>query len=400
MVAIVAGNGLGLLNTSLNILGESGVLGQSALGQGASGAFVNGATGNVILQTQDAQLSGRGLDLFALRTYNSLGAPTDSDGDGWRWGYEQTVKFQGPGAPQQPGPGATVVRTDSDGHETAYTFDAARSAYVATEGSGAHDELRYDAGASEWVWTDGSLRVTERYSNSTAPAMTGRVVRCTDSSANSIAFAYDGDRLTLIQDTASQQELRLSYGQLNGVTRARRLEARSLVDDSEGHATGTLGNPMQLVEYDYDNQGRLITVSQRLAPNGSSGGDSFVTTYDYDASSIRIAGLTQSDGAVLSFSYDTDGRVSGIKDRNGAAGAQLTFVYGPQPDRTAVTDGNGQVWTYRHDATTGQHTEIVTPPVGNTGLSSKFRYDGAGNLVGVTDPQNNAVTYGYDGSGN
>ena len=34
MVAIVAGNGLGLLNTSLNILGWPGVLGQSALGQG------------------------------------------------------------------------------------------------------------------------------------------------------------------------------------------------------------------------------------------------------------------------------------------------------------------------------------------------------------------------------
>src|SRR5262249_44564804 len=178
------------------------------------------------------------------------------------------------------------------------------------------------------------------------------------------------------------------------------LEARALTDDADGHATGTLGNPLRLVEYDYDNQGRLSTVSQRLAPNGSGGGDSFGTTYDYDASSIRIAGLTRSDGAGRSFSYDTDGRVSSIKDRNGAAGAQLTFVYGPQPDRTAVTDGNGQVWTYRHDATTGQLTEIVPPPVGNTGLSTKFRYDGAGNLVGITDPQNNAVTYGYDSSGN
>jgi hypothetical protein len=32
--AVVAGNGLGLLNTSLKLLGPSGVLGQSALGQG------------------------------------------------------------------------------------------------------------------------------------------------------------------------------------------------------------------------------------------------------------------------------------------------------------------------------------------------------------------------------
>src|SRR5262245_59893160 len=121
MVAVVAGNGLGLLNSSLNVVGGPGVIGESTLGQGGSRAFVNATTGNLVLQMQDAQLSGRGWDLFAKRTYNSLGAPTDSDGNGWRWSYEQTVKFQGPGTPQQPGAGASVVRTDGDGHETVYT---------------------------------------------------------------------------------------------------------------------------------------------------------------------------------------------------------------------------------------------------------------------------------------
>ena len=98
MVAIVAGNGLGLLNTSLNILGGAGVLGQSVLGQGSSRAFVNAVSGNLVLQMQDEQLAGRGLDLYALRTYNSLGTLNDGDGDGWRWGYEQTVRFEGLGA--------------------------------------------------------------------------------------------------------------------------------------------------------------------------------------------------------------------------------------------------------------------------------------------------------------
>src|SRR3546814_2305226 len=50
------------------------------------------------------------------------------------------------------------------------------------------------------------------------------LVRRTDSSGNGIAFAYDGGRLTLIRDAASQQELRLSYAQVNGLTRAERLE--------------------------------------------------------------------------------------------------------------------------------------------------------------------------------
>jgi hypothetical protein len=141
MVGIVAGSGLGLLNTSLNIIGEAGVMGQSLFGSGH--AFVNAVSGNLVLQMDDEQLSGRGLDLRALRTYNSLGTPNDGDEDGWRWGYEKTVRFQGPGTPAQPQPGATVIRTDGDSHETTYTWDATRTAFIGTEGSGAHDELRY-----------------------------------------------------------------------------------------------------------------------------------------------------------------------------------------------------------------------------------------------------------------
>ena len=163
MVAIVAGNGLGLLNTSLNILGGAGVLGQSVLGQGSSRAIVNAVSGNLVLLMQDEQLAGRGLDLYALRTYNSLGTLNDGDGDGWRWGYEQTVRFQGQGTPAQPQAGATVIRTDGDGHETTYTWNAARAAFIGTEGSGAHDELRYDrragrVGVDRWVHTrDGAV---------------------------------------------------------------------------------------------------------------------------------------------------------------------------------------------------------------------------------------------------
>ena len=250
MVAIVAGNGLGLLNTSLNILGEAGVLGQSALGQGSGRAFVNAVSGNLALLMQDERLAGRGLDLYALRAYNSLGPLNDGDGDGWRWGYEQTVRFQGQGTPAQPQAGATVIRTTGDGHETTYTWNAARAAFISAEGSGAHDELRYDSASGEWVWTEGSTRVMERYSNSTSSSMTGRLIRRTDTSNNSIVLMYDGSgRLTLIQDAGSQQELQLKYGLFNGLTRLQRLETRALIEDASGRTTATLRSALRQVEY-------------------------------------------------------------------------------------------------------------------------------------------------------
>ncbi len=157
-----------------------------------------------------------------------------------------------------------------------------------------------------------------------------------------------------------------------------------------------------MVEYDYDSQGRLTTVTRHLTPTEGSppAGPGFITTFSYDDSSMRIASVTQSDGTSVSFTYDAVGRVSAVKDYGGAPGAQLALAYGSQPNSTAITDGDGQAWTYRHDATTGQLTEVLTPPVGGTGLSTTFLYDARGKLAGITDPNNNAVTYGYDNGGN
>ena len=50
MVAIVAGNGLGLLNTSLNTIGAGGIVVDPLLGQGGSRAILNVANGNLVLQ--------------------------------------------------------------------------------------------------------------------------------------------------------------------------------------------------------------------------------------------------------------------------------------------------------------------------------------------------------------
>jgi YD repeat-containing protein len=402
MVAIVAGNGLGLLNTSLTIIGGAGVLGQSVLGRGSSRAIVNAVSGNLILQMQDAQLAGRGPDLHALRTYNSLGALNDGDGDDWRWVYEKTVRFQGRGTPVQPQAGATVIRTDGDGHEATYTWNAARAAYISTEGGGAHNELRYDSAPGEWVWTDGSTRVLEQYSNSTSSSMTGRLIRRTDTSSNSIILTYDGGRLTLIQDPASQQELRLKYGLFNGVSRLQRLETRALIDDASGRATATLGSGLRQVEYTYDSLGRLTAVTSVLTPadGGIADGAVFVTNYTYDGTTTRIAGVTQSDGTSAFFTYDAAGRVRTVKDHGGATSTQLEFTYGTATNSTAITDGNGQAWTYGYDATSKQLTEILTATAGGATLSTKFTYDANGNLVTITDASNNTVTYGYDSNGN
>jgi YD repeat-containing protein len=117
----------------------------------------------------------------------------------------------------------------------------------------------------------------------------------------------------------------------------------------------------------------------------------------YDAATTRIASVTQSDGTSVFFTYDA-GRISAIKDQSGATSTQLN--YSTATNSTGITDGNGQVWTYRYDGTSRQLTEILGPMVAGSSLSMKFKYDASGNLVSITDPRNNTVIYEYDSSGN
>lgn len=78
MVAIVAGQGFGLGQTSARTIGGGGVLGNPAAGYLGSSFFVNAANGNVVIQNQDEILAGIGQDLVLSRTYNSLGLLDDA----------------------------------------------------------------------------------------------------------------------------------------------------------------------------------------------------------------------------------------------------------------------------------------------------------------------------------
>ena len=99
MVAVVAGNSLGLELTSLAVLGrQQGAWGTAAQGRSGEQVYVNAATGNLVVQRRDAVLAGIGPDAGALRTYNSLGQLNDDNADNWLPGVV------GPRAGSSPSP--------------------------------------------------------------------------------------------------------------------------------------------------------------------------------------------------------------------------------------------------------------------------------------------------------
>src|SRR5258706_329601 len=159
MAAIVSGSSLGLLSSSLYVLGSRGALGQASQGRASEQVFINGYTGNLVIQNRDELLVARGPDVGILRTYNSQGLLNDDNGDNWRLGvYRKVYNLTG----TVNTAGSTVTRVAEDGSESVYAYDTTLGKYVCHDGAGAYDTLAFDGATQTWTWkgTDGTTQLT------------------------------------------------------------------------------------------------------------------------------------------------------------------------------------------------------------------------------------------------
>ncbi|MFC4527581.1 putative Ig domain-containing protein [Dyella halodurans] len=383
MVAVIAGNGLGLANTSLTQLGQTSG-GQAALGQAQLGSYLNLATGNLVLQNADEGLIVDGLPLNVLRTYNSLGQL--SGNQGWLFGFSRSV---GGLTGTLNTAGSTITRTADDGSSVTYAYNATLGQYVSQGQSGASDTLSWNATTSSWTWTDGASRVQETYSAS------GQLQTLSDPETGaSYSFGYNTSNALNTITASDGDTLTLGYT-------GNALTSLSISEIPPG---GTTAVVRQQVQFGYDSQGRLQTVTTTLASDtNSTSSASYTTTYGYDGTSDRVTSVTQSDGTTVSYTYaqDSNGtyRVATITTGSGAAAQTLSLSYNLTTDTTTVTDGLGNVTTYTYNAA-GQLTQVAAPTVNGSSPTTSYQYDGNGNLTQVTDANGGVTTYTYDGNGN
>jgi YD repeat-containing protein len=380
MVAIIGGGGtaLGLSNSSAATLGRDGVGGNAAIGRSGEQAYVNSATGNLVIQDRDELVKSSGLDVEVLRTYNSQGLMDDDNGDNWRLGVNRKLAF---------GPlGTSITRTNEDGAGELYAYDLLQNRYVSSDGSGAFDTIVQSG--RQWVWTDGTTRHVDIYD------VNGRLLESRDADGKSTQYGYTGNLLTSITD-ASNQITYLDYTG-NNLSKVR------VVSN---------GLTQTQVRYGYDGSNRLTSVTVDLSPadNAIADGKTYVTNYTYDGTSKRVASITQSDGTAVSFTYQqqwsgswvvkTQTVTDTVGSRTTTFNYSLTLFGGTQCD---VTDPLGLTTTYVNDIT-GSLTSVLSPDIGNGRLETDYAYDIWGNVTGVTkDPGglNRTTTSEYDAQGN
>ncbi|SFD93269.1 Ig-like domain repeat protein [Paracidovorax konjaci] len=382
MVAIVSGNNLGLSTSSFATLGQGGVFGSATQGRGGEQAYVNLATGNLVLQRRDDFVASQGQGMDVLRTYNSRGLLDDDNADNWSIGiYNQPLRLTG----TRNTAGSVLSRTARDGARSDYRFDTTQGLYVGTDGVGAYDTLRWDEAGGQYVWTDGDSGEQERYEGSGDH----RLVSRSDAHGSITRYQYGADGLLASVTDASGETTHYDY------TGRNLAQIRVVAQD---------GSTSTRLRYAYDASNRLATVTVDLSPgdNSTADGKVYQTTYTYDGDSRRVASVSQTDGTRLEIGYaliDGDYRVASVKD---ALGLTTRYAYDTTARTTTVTDPLNVASRYAYDDR-GQLLRVQTgiTEARPAGLSQLYyRYDSQGNVTAMTDALGRSIALQYDAHGN
>ena len=391
MVAVVAGNGLGLGDTSALLLGGRGTVGDARVGRGTDRVFLNAATGNLIIQSRDELLLGRGLDVIAHRAYNSLGQFDYGNNDNWLSGLNKRI-YGLTGTVNTAG--STVIRADWDGTETVYTYNTTTARYETKAGDGAHDFLALSG--STWTWTNGDTRATESYDN----ASSGRITAQRDPSGNQITYTYNtSGQLTRVQSPVTVGATNTTESVYLDYTGTLLTQVRTVYKNA---SNGDV--PRTRVRYEYDTSSRLSRVRVDLSPDDNSiaTGTTYDTTYTYDGTSTRVASIAQTDGSRLDFVYTLVGstyRVTRITQTAASGVLRITNVaYDTVNRTTTLTDPLNYATVFGYD-TANRLTRITAPAVGGVTQTVQFGYDADSNVRSVTDAKGNVVTYEYNAQG-
>jgi YD repeat-containing protein len=387
MVAIVTGLGFGLQNGSGSVLGSRGQLGDATFGRYGENVTVNAATGNLLINRTDEILIGLGPDDTISRSYNSLGAMSDDNGDNWQLNAQRAVTGL-TGTVNTVG--STITRTDWDGAQTVFTWDASRTAYVSKSGGGAYDQLTY--ASNVWTWTDGSTRTVETYDNLNG----GRITSSKDTDNNSLTYGYTSGLLTSVT-TANGDFTTLTWSG-NNLTSVVTSYTR-------------VGNEATYASQLY----RLYDAAYNRAPNVIS---------EYDVKINAMLGGTSLDSVATTFYNSSEYQAFGVGSMTNDA--YVDFLYQSVLRRTAtttehndnvalLTGGTTRAALLKTFSESTEHVTLVgtiagrTPPARSQMTRVSYTYDTANRLSTVTTdltPIDNAVqdskivrtTYTYDGT--
>jgi RHS repeat-associated protein len=259
--------------------------------------------------------------------------------------------------------GLLLADTDSLGHTTRFTYDAAANLTSSTDAAGYTTRIAYDGDNHPVCITDPLGQVTQRTFDAD-----GRLASVTNALGHTTSFRYDDKGQLVEQVDAKGGVSRFEYDKVGPLRTST---------DCSGRAT----------KYHYDERGRVAAVINADAAPGEQ------TRYTYDALG-RLVKLTRPDGTADSYTWDAEDNLLVHTD---AMGHQTRYRYNGQGLLIERTDAIGQHVRYRYDTAlrlvelTNANDEpylltydvdgALTSETGFDGKVTRYIYDKAGQLT-------------------
>ena len=359
-----------------------------------------------------------GVYAYSYDANNNLAAVTYPDGSARVYHYE-VAAF----------PFALTGITDENGNRYAtWGYDAQGRAVLSEHAAGADlTQIAYNSdGTTSVTDAQGTVR-TYRFKtvlgmaksaglDQPAGAGCGPAASQIDYDANgNIATRTDFNGVKTRSSYDLTRNLETSRTEASGTAQARtivtawqpslRLPSQVTVYAGES-ATGT---PLLTTDYRYDGQGNLLAKTEQgngasrsqaysynaagqvLSADGPRSDVSDITTYSYDAQG-NLASITNALGQTTRLAgYDAHGLPTQVVDANGVT---TTLAYDSR-QRLTSRDTAGETTQYRYDGV-GQLTGVTLPD----GTSLSYSYDAAHRLTQIQDSAGNRITYTLDALGN
>lgn len=249
-----------------------------------------------------------------------------------------------------------VRRTDEEGNQWLYDYDAYGNRIRVTDPLGNETEMFYEH-----------------------PSIPSLMTKKIEPDGDQWLYAYDGSgnlttEIDPIVEVPDDKAIAHTYNALG--LRSSTTDRNGNITEWQYNGDGTLarqtvdpGGLNIVTEYEYDTAGRKIKQTLYRDPSLT---DAVVTTYDHDAMGRLVEQVLDPGGLNLTTQYEYNG-----------AGRT-----------TSQTNPRGIISDYEYNVRGRLIKETVDP--GGLNLATRYEYDNADNQTKLIDPKGNETTYEYD----